>query len=69
MKKGPYVSQLTTEALIIAEKLSTADPPAPKTLKGLGAVLKNVLKDKCSEPLSTAARVEKENLVIQTCLP
>ena len=38
MKKGPYVSQLTTEALIIAEKLSTADkvedtdPPAPRVL-------------------------------------
>ena len=63
------LSQLTTEALIIAGKLSTADDqgevedtdlPAPKKLKGLGAVLKKVLKDKHSEPLSTAARVEKE---------
>ena len=53
MKKGPYVSQLTTEALTIAEKLSTADdqgevedtdPPAPKKLKGLGAVLKKTSK-------------------------
>ena len=63
------LSQLTTEALIIAGKLSTADdqgevedtdPPAPKKLKGLCAVLKKALKDKHSEPLSTAARVEKE---------
>ena len=46
------LSQLTTEALIIAGKLSTADDqgevedtdlPAPKKLKGLGAVLKKVL--------------------------
>lgn len=34
--------------------------PAPKKLKGFGAVLKKALKDKGSEPLSTPARVEKE---------
>ena len=63
------LSQLTTEAHAIAEKLSTATDkseveevaaPAPKKLKGLGAVLKKALKEKSSEPLSTPARIEKE---------
>ena len=63
------LSQLTTEAHVIAEKLSTATDkseveevatPAPKKLKGLGAVLKKALKEKSSEPLSTPARIEKE---------
>jgi hypothetical protein len=68
------LSQLQSEALEIAETIAVEEvgivdtreesesenPPVPKKLKGLGAVLRNFCKEKRNESLSAIERVEKE---------
>jgi hypothetical protein len=69
------LSQLQSEALEIAETIAVEEvgivdtreesesenPPVPKKLKGLGAVLRNFCKEKRNESLSAIERVEEKS--------